>query len=469
MGFSLKRNNAENIEQLKHTRVAVLGAARSGLAVIQLLRSVGAGVFLSEVKSAEALGEMVEKIRDLQIPFELSGHSTEVLQADLICISPGIPLEIPILRAAQKQGIPIVGELELASWFISAPLVAITGSNGKTTTTTLIGNILNSFYENVIVAGNIGEPLATKIMQVSNPTHVVLEVSSFQLETIVNFRPQIAVIMNISPNHLDRYPDMDAYVRAKMRIVKNMDISDILIYNQDDAFLSELVREIHINKIPFSIRTTLPEGAYWENNVVHLQTDNLSETIPLSDYQLRGPHNRYNMLVATLISRLLGVPERNIQKAIGDFPGIEHRLEKVAEIDGVMFINDSKATTVESLKYALQSFTRPIVLIAGGKDKGGDFAEITDLLKQKVRAAILIGQAADRMAQAWEKHIPLHRAASLKEAVELSRKVAQSSDVVLLSPACSSFDMFQDYEDRGRQFKKLVRQLNSEMLNQLNH
>ncbi|NIS38133.1 UDP-N-acetylmuramoyl-L-alanine--D-glutamate ligase, partial [Candidatus Saccharibacteria bacterium] len=270
----------------------------------------------------------------------------------------------------------------------------------------------------------------------------------------------IAVIMNLSPNHLDRYPGFEAYAEAKMRILNNMNELDLLIYNADDPLLCQRIEEVKPQKIPFSIQqTNFETGAYWKDNNIYIHWKNMDSCIPMPHPHLRGPHNRYNMLVAALIAAIWNIPIKTIRETIENFPGIEHRLENSGIIDGVKYVNDSKATSVDSLRWALQSFDEKIVLIAGGKDKGGEYSEVDKLLKEKVRAVMVIGQAALRMKEAWSGVVPVYSANDLDEAVKKSSALAQADDVVLLSPACSSFDMFRDYEQRGNRFKEIVRQI----------
>jgi len=453
------RNAEENKKNIAGSRVAVLGAARSGIAVSKLIAREGASVLLSDVKPADMLSLDRQELERLGIELETGGHSDRILQSDLICISPGLPLDIPVLGRAQKKAIPIVGEIEVSSWFCHSPIFAITGSNGKTTTTTLSGEILKKWDPSTIVAGNIGVPFSEHVLNCSSKHVVILEISSFQLETIYSFHPRIAVIMNLTPNHLDRYPDFEAYAQAKMNILKNMTESDYLIYNIDDNYLKKSLRKAIPKKLVFSLQPHSREGVYWVNEKIIIRLAGEEEHVYLKNIYLRGPHNRYNMMVAALIASLQEVPEKIIAKELCKFKGIEHRLELVRVLNHVTFINDSKATSVDSLSYALKSFDDKIILIAGGKDKGGDFSKINHLLKDRVKTAILIGQAADRMEKAWQGIVPLLRADNLQDAIRKAFQVARKNEIVLLSPACSSFDMFRDYEDRGRQFKKIVENL----------
>ena len=456
MSIKLEKNAGLNKAQLKGSRIAVLGAARSGVAVSKLLVKAGASVLLSDVKSASQLALDLKSLQQEGIEIETGRHSEAVLDSALICISPGLPLTIPILQQAQQKGIPITGEIEIASWFCQAPVLAITGSNGKTTTTTLAGEIFKRIEPSTVVAGNIGNPFSESMLHKNQPAYVILEISSFQLETICSFHPRIAVLMNLTANHLDRYPDFNAYAQAKLNILLNMAGDDLLIYNRDDRYLSENLKSSKLPKLVFSQQPHSLEGAFWENDRIVIQLGKKQQTIQLKKYQLRGPHNHYNMMVAALLAHLQNIPARVISQEIATFRGIEHRLELVREINQIAFYNDSKATTVDSLSFALQSFPGNIILIAGGKDKGGDFNEVNQLLKERVKVTILIGQASERMSEAWTKVVPVLRATTLTEAVETAYKQAYPGDIVLLSPACSSFDMFRDYEDRGEQFKKIV-------------
>lgn len=456
--MNITANRLENIQQLKGRRVAVLGAARSGVALASLLHLAGATVLISDTQPRERLTHHLKKLpHDVQV--ETNGHTETILQCDLIAISPGVPLNIPILEKARGCNIPILGELEIASWFVQAPIIAITGSNGKTTTTGLIGEILKRLYRKVIVAGNIGNPLSAALLEMPSPEIVVLEVSSFQLETIDVFHPRIAVFTNLSENHLDRYPDFDAYVAAKMRMFDNMNSEDMVIYNQDDPLLTQLVHNYPPLQLPVSQKTRLSHGSYWLDDVLHLHWQEVAAQIRWKSLSLKGPHNRYNIAMAALVGVVLGVSPEAIEEAVANFQPLPHRLEFVAERDGVKWYNDSKATTVASMQTALLSFQDPVVLIAGGKDKGGNFQSLQSLLQQKVRCAILIGEAATRIAREWENVVPIYAVNSLSDAVQTAARCAQKGDVVVLAPGCSSFDMFQNYEDRGNQFKTLVKQM----------
>ncbi len=456
--FDIKSTGSENVRQLQGCPVAVLGAARSGREVARLLHLAGARVLLSEARPARQVAEQLRHLPE-DIEVETGGHSSNILKAHLVVISPGIPLEIPILQKVRRAHIPVVGELEVASWFTRAPIIAITGSNGKTTTTALTGEMFRYQYADVIVGGNIGRPFSGELLKMPRPVFNILEVSSFQLESIHAFHPRAAVITNLSPNHLDRYAGFDAYVRAKLNLLKNMTGDDILLYNADDPMLTAHLRRVVPQQFPFSLKGALDQGSWWQADGIRIRWQELDVEIPIPGMRLRGPHNRYNLLVAATLAALFGVELRHVQQVAETFQGLPHRLEPVGKVGGVLFVNDSKATTVQALEFALQSFQEPLVLIAGGKDKGGDFGALVPLLQQRVKAAVLIGQAARRIQEAWQGYIPLYRCTTLKAAVQQAFRLADAGDVVLLAPACSSFDMFRDYEDRGEQFRRMVQQL----------
>jgi UDP-N-acetylmuramoylalanine--D-glutamate ligase len=458
--ISITPNLRRNVEQIDGARVAVLGAARSGIAVSVLMAENGASVLLTDIKSADHLDLPFKTLRDKNIEVVTGEHPDKILEGDIICISPGIPLTIPILQKAKDKNIPIVGEIEVASWFCASPIIAVTGSNGKTTTTTLTGQIFQKNYPHTIVAGNIGSAFSEYVLNSTSNDYAILEISSFQMETIVSFHPRITVIMNLTPNHLDRYPNFNAYAEAKLNILKNLTTEDLVIYNKDDEYLTNSLKNNPCHKMVFSRHPHHQEGAYWKDDKVYINLEDKSETVTISGYKLLGPHNQYNMTVATLLGTIANIAPEVIVSEIAGFPGIEHRLEFVREIQGIRFINDSKATTVDSLAFALQSFEEKIVLIAGGKDKGSSYDKINDLVAVKLKHAVLIGDAAEKMSKSWKKVIPISRVNSLAEAVNTAYQHAGKGEIVLLSPACSSFDMFRDYEDRGEKFKQIVKHLN---------
>lgn len=440
------------MRDVKNKTIVVLGAARSGIAVAKLLKGFGATCFVSD-NAQPKYKEIEKKILDQEkIDYEFGGHSDKILKADFVVLSPGISKVLPVVQKILSLGTAVYSELEVASWYCHSPIIAITGSNGKTTTTTLLGKMLRTTMPQAIVAGNIGEPLAGFVRNSQASDWAVVEVSSFQLETIDIFHPKICVLLNLTPNHLDWYKTYEDYIEAKMRILKNMRSDDIIIYNADDPLLEKYVRKHPAKKIQFSLKDKSANGIVKDNHLVM----NGQMTLNTSDLKLKGRHNYQNSLAAGLAAIQTGVSLDNIRTVLKSFRGVEHRLEYVDTIEEINFINDSKATTIESLAVALTSFKSPVILIAGGKDKGGDYSKLNKLISANVREAVLIGAAKDKMAHAWADLIPVHLSDHLEEAVNLAFSRARSGENILLSPACSSFDMFRDFEDRGNQFKKII-------------
>jgi UDP-N-acetylmuramoylalanine--D-glutamate ligase len=448
--------------EVKNKKVVVLGAARSGMAAVSLLHQLGALVFVSDVAPKEDKIEQLEILEGLGIPYEFGEHSDKTYNADFIVLSPGIPLTSQIVQGILKRKIPIYSEVEVASWFCKSKIIAITGSNGKTTTTTLLGEMLKLELPQVIVAGNIGAPLSGQVLNSLSSSWASVEISSFQLETIDSFHPTVAVILNLAPNHLDWYNSYEDYIKAKLRILINLDKSDHIIYNADDILLAERLRECKAKKLRFSLQNDQVE-AFTKDNSIYL---NKYKVLDIDQVLLKGPHNYMNAMAAGLAARCANISYDAIAQVLTTFEGIEHRLEYVTTVAGIQFINDSKATTIEALEVALRSFSTAITLIAGGKDKGSDFSKVNDLIKNNVRAVVLIGMAKEKMAKCWHDLTPIHFAASLSEAVERAFHLTKKGDTVLLSPACSSFDMFTDFEDRGKKYKEYVQKLKIEYENQ---
>ncbi|MFQ6607719.1 MAG: UDP-N-acetylmuramoyl-L-alanine--D-glutamate ligase [Fidelibacterota bacterium] len=445
---------------LKDKRVTVLGGARSGMAACRLLTKVGATIFLSDQREP---GKWVDKRKELSrlgIESEINGHSEKSLEADLIIVSPGVPQDAEILTQAGERGIPIVSEVELASWFTTLPIAAITGSNGKTTTTTILAEMSRHGGYKTFLAGNIGFPFSDAVLTTldDEPTNglFVLEISSFQMEHILYFKPYIAILLNLTPDHLDRYPDFDTYASAKMNILKNMTEENWVVYNEDDSGLLPYL-QTQAQKVPFSLSRS-PKTLFTLNETKIYDEKN-EIVVYLKDISIPGKHNLYNFLAAATASRLLEINSNQIGEVITSFPGVEHRIEFVKDIDGIVFYNDSKATNVDSVAVALQAFDRPIILIMGGLDKGGDFSLLVPLIKSSVKAIILVGAAADLIAEVYSGVVPLQNAVTIQNAVEMAWQSAQPGDVVLLSPGCASFDQFDNYEERGKVFKKTVNDL----------
>jgi UDP-N-acetylmuramoylalanine--D-glutamate ligase len=448
-----------NTDSIKNKQISVLGAGRSGLAVARLLSKAGAKVFVSEQQSLDQKQNASELLAFLNIPAEFGGHSDNVLNCDWLVVSPGIDLKNSIIRRADAQKKPVYGELEVASWFCQCPIAAVTGSNGKSTTTALLGEIFRTSDIPCIVAGNIGESFSDHVLDTDPKFMAAIEVSSFQLERIDTFHPKVAVYLNLTPDHLDRHGSLESYGKIKARIFKNQGPDDFLVYNAGDKNVVRLVKDAVSRKVPFNITEGANEGGFVKDGMLILKlTDKEEKLMPVGEMRLSGMHNVMNGLAAALAARLMGVEIAPIRKALKSFKSLPHRLEFIRKLNGVKWINDSKATNVDSVWYALGAFSEPVVLIAGGRDKDSDFTQLNERLREKVKIVILIGEAADKMVRAFQG-IHLVRAGSLKEAVQEARRIAVSGDVVLLSPACASFDMFRDFMDRGDQFINLVRAL----------
>lgn len=444
---------------------SILGAARSGLAVARLLRREGAYVFVSDAKPAESCDDARRMLESIGADYEFGGHTARVLESTALVLSPGVPDTLPIVRQAREHGLEITNEIEIAARRCRAPIVAITGTNGKTTTSELTGFIFRSSGMNTYVAGNVGLPFSEIVADADERSVVVLEVSSFQLEHISTFRPRVAVLLNVTPDHLDRYGSFEEYVRTKFRITMNQTSDDTLIYNRDDHNLSTLPEQSMARAIGFSLAQELPFGAFARDGMLILRdpTSGTEEGLmQTQEIRIRGPHNLYNSMAAALAARTLGVGFADIRNSLRNFPGVPHRLEPVRELDGVRYVNDSKATNVDSLWYALSSFFEPIVLIAGGKGKKNNYEPVLPLIDERVRAVVLVGDEAAEMEKAFSNHTMVVRAGyDMDMAVQKAQSLAKSGDVVLLSPACASFDMFDNYEHRGEVFKSLVHRLHT--------
>ena len=400
-------------------------------------------------------------LQNEKLECEFGGHSDRTLQADWVVVSPGVPGDVPILRKLAVLKIPVYSEIEIASRFLRSPVIAVTGSNGKTTTTTLIGEICNRSGLDTIVAGNIGTPLSDVVETNAENGIAVLEISSFQAERLKTFKPKVGVLLNLSPDHMDRYSSVEEYYRAKRKTFEMQDAADYLVYNDDDGNVKNLIAGLSGTKVPFSLNRKLSNGCYFQNGRIMCQLEKEEEVITTDRIGIIGKHNIYNAMAAILASRLMHIPVSTIQRTLHEFKGVDHRLEFVKEIRGVRFYNDSKATNVDSTYVALESFTaEKIILIAGGKHKGSPYTPLRELTKQKVKCLVLIGEAAPLIENDMNGAVPVTHAHSMHEAVQKSFERATNGDVVLLSPACSSYDMFKNYEDRGNQFKQEIFHLN---------
>jgi len=458
---------------LKGKKVTVVGLARSGVAAARLLQAVGARVTVADSKEEASLAEALSRLERGTLAVKVgAGYESALEGADLVVISPGVPSRMESLQAARRRGVRVIGELELASGFLSAPVIAITGTNGKSTTVTLVGLILEQSGRRVFTGGNLGTPLCEAALATyragsrtrNAPSavydYLVVEVSSFQLETIERFHPWIAAVLNITPDHLDRYPSVDSYALAKARIFENQTGKDFALLNLDDERVAGLRKGLRARALGFSRTGRVSEGAYLDGDrVMTIIGGREEEVCRRADIRIPGSHNLANALAAVTIGRVCECRPEVIRRVLQTFPGIEHALETVGERRGVRFVNDSKGTNVDATLRALESLEESIFLIAGGRDKGGDFTKLQEPVRRRVKRLILIGEAAARIQEAMGPFDRISHAATLRDAVELAARQASPGDVVLLSPACASFDMFMDYQDRGRQFKALVKAL----------
>lgn len=442
-------------------KLVVLGGGESGVGAAILGKDKGMEVFLSDMGTIKP--DYKDTLLQENIDFEEGKHTEDrILDADIVVKSPGIPPYAPMVEKIAAKGIPVLSEIEFAGRYTDAKMVCITGSNGKTTTTLLTYHILRKAGMNVGLAGNVGKSLALQVARDPHEVYVI-ELSSFQLENMYDFKANIAVIMNITPDHLDRYDHkMENYVKAKFRILQNQTHEDYFIYWQDDPIVKEQIRQIQVEamQMPFSEFEQEGSHAFVKDGIVKFVTPGEVWEIPRDKLSLTGLHNLYNSMAAGLSASLLDIRKDEIRSALEDFEAVEHRLEYVATINGVRYVNDSKATNVNSTWYALESMTTPTVLILGGKDKGNDYTEIEDLVKDKVKAIVCMGKDNGKLLDFFKGKVPaISDTHSIEEAVKECARLAEEGDTVLLSPCCASFDLFTSYEDRGRQFKDHVRAL----------
>jgi len=447
---------------IKYQNIVVLGAGESGCGAALLAQKQGMRVFVSDFDSIASPYKTL--LETHAINFEEDQHTeSRILQADLIVKSPGISESAAIIKSIRKAGITLVSEIEFASWFTNAFIIAVTGSNGKTTTTALIGHALQQAGMDVCVAGNIGFSFAAALVT-REYDYFVLEVSSFQLDDIVNFRPDIAVLLNITPNHLDRYQNsFEAYTASKMRLIKNQNADNMLVYNIDDELINEELEKLNPSVQLFPITTNsvkINQGAALQGGQIKIHANQTNFNMTLEQLALQGKHNAYNSMAAGVTSKLLQIRNESLKQSLSDFQNIAHRLEYIANVHGISYYNDSKATSVNATWYALESMEKPVVWIAGGIDKGNDYAALMPLVRQKVKALICLGLNNKKLMETFSSVIDqVVETDNAKEAVMIASMLATNGDVVLLSPACASFDLFESYEDRGDQFKKAVNSL----------
>ncbi len=455
------RNIGDNGMDLRDKHVAVVGLARSGIAVARFLHRAGAIVTATDRQEEGQLGPEIKTLAEMGVTLQLGGHRPELLTAaDLIVISPGVPHMIPPLAAARKHGVPVIGEMEFASRFIAEPIVAVTGTNGKTTVTELVGAMLAASGRRVFVGGNIGTPLITYVDAGAPADVVVVEISSFQLDTIESFRPTVGILLNLTDDHLDRYDHFESYAAAKMRLFENQRSGDVAILNADDPLVRACANRLCSRVFFFGRRESAGVQAVATGPALELQMPGQETvTLSLAKFRLRGPHNLENAAAAALAALTAGGTAAGAQAALDAFPPHPHRLETVARMAGVEYVNDSKATNVDSVRRGLESFSAPIVLIMGGVDKGGDFGLLQDLVRERVRALILLGGAKERLRAALGRLVPTAEAGSMREAVDAAASIAISGDIVLLAPGCASFDLYANYQERGEDFRRAVMRL----------
>jgi UDP-N-acetylmuramoylalanine--D-glutamate ligase len=451
--------------ELNGKRVLVVGLGKSGVASALFLKAHGARVTVSDTKSGDDLRNEIPVLLDHGITVETGGHGERTFQGqDLIVVSPGVPIDAPPLAQARSLGESVIGEIELAAQFLLGPIIAITGSNGKTTTTTLTGEIMAAGGFPTLVGGNIGTPAISLAERATRDSVIVLEVSSFQLETIQTFRPKVSVILNVTPDHLDRHRTFDAYVNAKARIFENQRGDDFTVLNADDPTCVSMAARTKAQVFWFSRQKEVERGAWVrEGAVLFRDSRGQREILQVSDIPLKGAHNLENVLAAVCAGALMGCAPEKIRQAVANFKAVEHRLEFVATIRGVDYYNDSKATNVDATIKALESFPANIHLILGGKDKGSDYSVLNDLLRQRVKRVYTIGAAAakieSQIVSTKNGGPELVHAETLENAIRKASTIAQPGDIVLLAPACASFDQFKNYEQRGGLFKEIVRSL----------
>ncbi len=445
---------------LKDKNVLVIGAAVSGIPAVRFLISQGAKVILNDSKKIEALKDVIDNLCDVEFKLVSEGHPIELAQeCDFAILSPGVPLDMPLVKELKRLGKEAIAEIELGYRFAKAPILAITGTNGKTTITMLLGEIIKADSRKAFITGNVGNALVGEVLFAKENDFFVTEVSSFQLESIVNFRPTVAVITNITPDHLDRHKTMEGYTEAKLRIFENQEENDFAILNWDNELTRGLKSRINSKVLYFSRSIILEEGAWVENNEIWVSLDGKKDfIIKVEDIFIPGAHNVENVLAASLMAYCAGVSPEIIGKAVKNFKGVEHRVEYVDEIDGVIYYNDSKGTNPDASIKAIEAMKRPTVLIAGGYDKSADFDSFIKSFGSTVKWMILLGETKNKIAEAanQNKFLSYEFVENIEEAVKRASEVAVSGDCVLLSPACASWDMFKNFEQRGRIFKESV-------------
>lgn len=451
--------------EFRGKKIVVVGFGKSGLSTARCLIKRGAAVTIGDIKPESTLdADILKEVRDSGVKLEVGGHKlTTFLNADMIIVSPGVPLNIKPLAAAREKGIPISGEFEMASRLIDSPILAVTGTNGKTTTVSLIEEIIKRSGRSLFAGGNIGTPLMDYVSEGIKTDFVLVEVSSFQLDTAERFNPFVSLILNITPDHLDRYESFDAYARSKFSITKNQGKGQYAILNDDDPLLHDFIPEKDVTVLRYGLKRSDRSNAYIEGNRLIASVPGKSEAaFSLDGFKLPGAHNLGNLMGVVLVALCAGIEKECIQEIMLEFKGLHHRIEHVANISGVDFYDDSKATNVDAAVKSIEVFDRPVILIAGGVHKGGEYEPLVTVSRQCVKRGIFMGEARLMLGDAFKDKIPYDYAADMGDAVKKAFEAAVKGDVVLLAPACSSFDMFTDYSHRGMVFREKVEGLNNE-------
>jgi UDP-N-acetylmuramoylalanine--D-glutamate ligase len=447
--------------EIKGKNITVIGAVRSGVGAARLIKKLGGKPFVSDMADEGKLIRSVEMLKHNEIEYETGRHSDKVYECDLMVVSPGVPSDAGVIVNARKKNINVISEIELAFSFCKGTVIAITGTNGKTTTTSLCGHVFNTCGYKTYTAGNIGLAFSEIVLDVKENEFVALEVSSFQLDLIDAFKPKVAMILNITPDHLNRYENkLENYISSKLRIYKNQDKQDYLIINKDDVNISNYITFYKSRSYYFSLSEAQNNGCYrFKDQIIFNQDSQLKFAFNTAEMSLRGEHNYANAMAVIIASKIFDFDNDKIKEGLKTFKGVEHRLEIVRELEGVKYVNDSKATNVDSVWYALRSFDEPVFLILGGQDEGNDYNQIKDLVLDRVKKIYAIGSSAEKIFNFFHSMIKVEIKISLEEAVISANREARKGEVVLLSPACASFDMFDNYEHRGRVFKEAVNNL----------
>ncbi len=447
--------------EIKNKKISVIGAVRSGISVAKLVKKLGGIPFVSDMGNEMKLKDSVDELKKEDIEFETGRHSDRVYDCEFMIVSPGVPNDAPVITKAKEIEIDLISEVEFAFRVCNCNIIAITGTNGKTTTTSLCGHVFNQSGCNMFVAGNIGLPFSEIALDVQENEFVALEVSSFQLDLIDEFKPNIAMILNITPDHLNRYENkVENYASSKQKIYENQDENDYLILNKDNGEVLKYLNDHKSRSFYFSLNEEVDNGCFKKEDKIYFRLNSNEEfSCNVSDVKLKGEHNLANAMAVICAAKIYKLDNERIIKALKTFEGVEHRLELIREIDGVKFINDSKATNVDSVWYALRSFNEPIFLILGGQDKGNDYKQIEALVIERVKKIYAIGSSAEKVFNFFHSNVKVEIKNSLDDVVAAAINETRKGDIVLLSPACASFDMFDNYEHRGRVFKEAVNRL----------